>query len=341
MLLSKVRQLEASGQPPISALLEDVLASYYHGLAQPVKVPLKINQTNFQQYLQNELRNRLPKSDYLVLNQYSVLREHGLQAARQGNLVQAIIDLEQAQQPLLQTTFLSPAAILLAQSFQETDKAYLDTCQSYFGLARSRLFKSLATNATLQHKYNCASLQLTSLSIAHKLLRIYICQGDYQQALSLGLSLLDYIEGQSDHLPIPGAWSRPLVMAQPAVLLEGLFGQIVIELSQLLSGPRPLIKLSRSDLLAHSAQCVIYPQAHAWLGAKQAQAAHKPKLFLEEIGRGLHYGRQEPFVIWYALLVEVVIFCRQNPSIGASELERTFVKNLAVWPRLPTGWLNW
>jgi len=327
----------------LSSLLNNVLECYLVGAKKPVQANPTVSGERFRDHVYELIETHLPLNEQLLVSQCFEISEQGLLAARKGDLTAAESFLRGAEL-FLHTKQLSRESFLLGDSFFEAASAYFDYRRKDFDAAITCVHKALSNDLILEGEYGYAILHLHRIQLVHNLMRIDIRRAFIKEALNTGFFLLDYMEGKSATLSALTFWDSSCLIALPSELVNTMFLQITMEIALALAGNEAL----STQVLFAGAQshtqpgvadsCLLSPQSHAWLKAKQALIADDLEGFFEEAAKSLSDGPGNASWLWYAFVADLFSLCRKLDLPEAHLIRRSIARDARLWKGIPASW---
>lgn len=264
-----------------------------------------------------------------------------LQASRQGEYSMADTLLAAAEQ-CIQTSRLSPAGKLVAQSAHEAAAAYLDYRRENFEAGITHIYRALFIDATLEDTYGYVYFYAHRIRLLLNLLRLKRRQSEEHEALRIGFALIDYLEQKIPSLPFPTSWNAGRLQHLSSAQQNFFFEQAIFEIIFLVAGRVAMPEGFSAGLDAHtcsesSTYCVLSPRSHLWLQARQTA---DPGRFLELVCPLVAAGPGDAVWLWYGILIDLVILCSTCPLEQARLLLQDIAGDMAVWKwsSLPPSW---
>ncbi len=337
---------------PLKAQLRTILGCYHAGAKKPA-LNIALSPTGSKVPYVLHLKARLSADEHAYIDQCTLLCEQGLSAARQGDLVEADQYFEKVH-ALLLAKELSREGYLHAKVHYEKGVGYLDYRRGHFEQAESRMYEALALDEVLEKEYGCAILHGDRIQLAYHVLRVYMRRQKIKKGLDLGIHLLNYLEGKSHTLPLPTSWDSSCFTALPAGLINHFFASVTVEIAYVLAGQQTVCEDSETlgiqsflaDIEPHTQPglvhcCMLSPQAHAWLQAKEALGEERISDFFSIIAQALSAGPQSYPLLWYAMLVDLLTVCDTLDSREASLFRQRIARDTTYWQsvvRIPQVW---
>lgn len=175
-------------------------------------------------------------------------------------------------------------------------------------------------------------------------MRIDIRRTFVKEALGTGFLLLDYMEGKSSTLPALTFWDSSRLLSLPHELVNTMFLQITVEIALVLAGNEIL---STQDLFVgaqshtqpgNADSCLISPQSHAWLRAKQALIADDREDYFKEAAKSLSDGPGNASWLWYAFVADLVSLCRRLDLPESHLIRQSIARDAQSWRGIPASW---
>jgi tetratricopeptide (TPR) repeat protein len=321
-------------------LFHATVKNYQQGCAKPLQLAPETSDRLADKKSQALIEKRLPLTDQLIMRRFDNARTRGLIATRSGNLIMAERAFTAARAPLLLSK-LSLEGSLLYQSLLEQAASYLDYRQGNFDQARNRIYEALAIDLVLEEEYEYDMLLLHRIQLVHNLARIDANCMYLERAIELICRILNYLEGTSEALPIPGDWGYERVTRQPVELVTAMFAQVTSEIAIILAGKNSqvvrhlFVVISTNLQLQTCNNYCCHPRAYSWLLVKQAFASNDFANFLELASQFLNEGRADIPLLWYATVIDLVALCDEL-DLPDSKVFRQDVASLATtWEYLP------
>jgi hypothetical protein len=329
-----------------SELIRTALEHYQQGARKP-KQPTSLDPGHkIKRRAEMIFQSRLSLADQLVMSGFTSAINQGLAAARQGQFLMAEQFFVQAREPLLSDK-LSTEGHLICKSFQEAAEAYLDYRRGDFSHARAHMLEALATDIILEEEYGYDKFITHShrLEFAINLVRIDARWMRFERAVDLADSLLGYLEGGLEVLPLPGSWSRKLVELLPPELSTAHFVTIASEVAPILADKNRQVAgdlftiAARHTKLKTNSNCHYHPGVHAWFLVKEAFLSNEVVTFLERVSHFLSEGRADTPVLWYATVVDLLALCNQLDLPVSKLVRQAIVQDAVTWENIPQSLL--
>lgn len=321
--------------------LNDIRAAYAIGHIKPI---VEIAEQDVGLELDQAQYVALSSAEQDLLRRCNRYRTAALKACREGKYGIAeylFHDIEK----LLQTDMLPPMMRLMIQSTYEAAVAYLDYRCGRFEIGTAHIYRVLAYDETLEETYGLTSFHLHRIRQLLNLLRLKRRQGDGQEVIRLGVALMDYLEQKTSSLPFPTTWNSQCLNHLPLLAKNFLFEQTMCEVMFLIvcqenHYPHWLTQISGHTTVAASSHCQLSPLAHRWLQAKQALQAHHFDAFCERALPLITAGPTGSNWLWYGLIMDVVLLCKDLTSESAELLLQVISEDMLTWrwSKLPPTW---
>lgn len=324
-----------------SRLLETTLEHYRLGCTKPIDLG---SGDLFHQKLQTQIKSRLSLTEQVLISRGGNTRDQAVIAARRGQFATAERLFAEAHAPL-EPNLLSREARLLYESFLEQSVSYLDYRLGNFDQVRIRIDNALAIDTILEEEYGYEILHIHRIQLLHNIVRTYARQMWLDCAVELASQLLAYLQGVLEELPFSGSWSSKQMARQSPEVVAATFTQISCEIAIILAGKNR--QVARHLLtIAHHYVCLQAnsnsqgdQQAYAWFRIKQAFVDNNITTFLEKASQFLALGRSEAFLLWYAIVVDLVRLCDELKLPEAKLLQREITKDAVQWQYVPERFL--
>jgi hypothetical protein len=282
-------------------------------------------------------------AERILLQRCNRYRSNALHACREGKY--AIADqFFTAIDSLLKTEAFSPAGRLMIQSANEAALSYLDYRHERFASGTERIYRVLTYDEVLEETYGIANYHIHRLRQLVNLMRLKRRQGEEAEALKIGLALIDYLEQKVSSLPFPTAWDSQRLASVEQAYTNFLFEQTIFELMFLVAGQEKA-SLSLSPALTQhtgsaSLLCQLSPRSHRWLAARLALQDQNIENFLELAQPLVAAGPGGAPWLWYGIVMDLVIVCRQFSLPPAQQLLQAITADMPDWrwSSLPPFW---
>ncbi|MFK0730076.1 MAG: hypothetical protein HEQ35_29440 [Gloeotrichia echinulata IR180] len=323
-----------------SKLLQTTLDSYRQGCAKSSKITPDISQNLAEQKLQTLIQSRLSTTDRQIITKFAYARIQGLNAVRQGDLIEAERAFKQARIPL-ETNKLSHEGSLLYKSLLEQSQSYLDYRQGDFDQARDRVLEAIKNDVVLEEEYGYEILFLHRIHLVHNLVRIEARNMSFKDAIKLACNILKYLQGASDNLPIPVSWGSERVTRQSPEHIAAMFGAITSEVAIILAGQKPQIAhelyaiISNDIQLETNNKSYCYRSAFSWLVVKQAFINGDFTSFLKLASDFLALGPAEIPLLWYAIIIDLLTVSDELNVPESNIIREEIEKQATTWKNLP------
>ncbi|MEI2582512.1 hypothetical protein [Scytonema sp. PRP1] len=324
-----------------SRLLETTLKQYQIGCAKPIELG---SSDLFHQILQTQIKSRLSLTEQALISQGGNTRDQAVIAARRGQFATAQQLFAEAHAPL-ESNLLSREARLLYESFLEQSESYLDYRLENFDQVRIRIDNALAIDTILEEEYGYGILHIHRIQLLHNIVRTYARQMWLDCAVELASQLLAYLQGVLEELPFSGSWSSEQIARQSPEVVAATFTQISCEIAIILAGKKRQIARYLLTIAHYYVQLQANSksqddqQAYAWFIIKQAFVDNNIATFLEKASQFLALGRTQTFLLWYAIVVDIVTLCDEIKLPEAKLLRQKITKDAVKWEYLPQRFL--
>lgn len=321
---------------------EHMLKSYQVGLKKSDKNPFI---DTFYSDWQIFIETQLPVTDKLTFNRLNAIRTQGINAARAGDFVTAEKCLSSVHSRLL-VDRISDQGSLIYKSLLKAAESYLDYKYGNFEEAREQTFEALKIYEHLEEEYKYEIIFLRRLQLVCNLVRLEGRSMNYERAIELACHLLNYLQGNSDVISIPGSWGYEPIARQSPKLISATYALIVGEIAEIFAGKQDQhqkdlfaiiaaeLKLQNDD----SQQC--HRRAYSWLFVKQAFINKNIPEFLEMSSCWLSEGRADTPLLWYAIVIDWIdLLDRLN--LPKKELFRQkIIEDANTWQNCPPHFLS-
>lgn len=330
----------------LQTLLHEAHRAYFIGLQK--KSPLSTADP-FQPKLAAILDKRLSAKQRHLVAQSQVMCKQGLDAARKNDLV-ASARVFQEIEHFIHTERFSKEAELISLSFYEAAAAYFDYRNTAFDCAIARLYAALGYDLALEEIPDYALLQLHRIKLLLNILRIYVKRKAVQEALQLGVQIMNYLENKADGPSVSSSWDTLRLSTLPNEIKDLQFAETTGELATLMVGTDILATgqtvnqaFAAFALHIHSPDtdsCYLNTQAHIWLRAKQALLNEEREEFLSQALPLLSYGRVSFPQLWYAICIDLFGLCQQINLPEATTIKKDILAAAPLWPwkHFPLRW---
>lgn len=280
----------------------------------------------------------IPLKDRLELRNLYRICDEGLGAAREGRLEYALDRYEKAREPLKRLEHGTRRAWFLGDSKYQAGVAYLEFQHGRAEQARERLDRAMDADLELE-RAGLPVMQMHRIQQGHNLARMDFRMGHRESAVRLAGVLLAYMERQTHELPYHHDWLSRGLQAVPRSLLQAMIYQILGETTAyIVTGNAPaeewsvLIKASR---LYQDAEAAVFPQVQYALRAHYDRLVNNPEGYLRNLECFFRVGIRHCHLLWYAVMVELVRFCREVDTCRSRQVREVILRNSAQWKGLP------
>jgi tetratricopeptide (TPR) repeat protein len=261
----------------------------------------------------------------------------GLSASRQGRHDEALRHYDAAKRQLDDLKD-SRLAWFLGVSTYESGIAYTDFRCGCAERARERLDRAMNADSQLEEA-GLPVMQVHRIQQGHNLVRMDLHLGRREVAIELAGSLSAYMERRIDTLPYHRNWSYRLLQAVPRALLQAMIHQIIGETAgHVVTGERPAEEwriLIEGCRLCESPGAAIFPQVHYALQAQYNRLSGASQDYLHSLERFFRFGIRDCHLLWYAMMIELVGFCRELDTRHSWYIREVILRDSVKWKGLP------
>jgi len=286
----------------------------------------------FSQALWEQAIGELGMFERLLVKASWDLSARALRAARAGQCATSQQYFSEARTTLSgQGTPVRVA--LLCQSFYEAAHAYLDYRLGDEREACSRLVRAMEIDVELERAHGVTILYLHRVQLLHNRMRVDMRSGRVEVAVDLGARMVGHLQGFAPTmLELPPPCGDVLGDA-PRATVEAMILQVAGDVAVALTGADADDGVAHIDSVQSMVGVGVAPlmvRVHLWACAKMAFLTRKQRDFVEYAERMLRDGRGEVGLLWDAVLVDVLAWCRNEPEAGESL--RAALEELKVRP---------
>ena len=309
-----------------------LLESYYTGRSKPVKT---FSIGVFYDEWQAFIKQMLSPTDKLVFFQLNKIRIQALDAARAEDLLTAEKCIKNLRLRLL-TNRLSAQGGLICQSLTKATESYIDYKYGNFAEARKKTYEALATYQSIEEEYKYEIIFFRRLQLVCNLVRIEGKSKNYQRGIELACHLLNYLQGISDVIPIPGSWGQKHITHQSSTIISATYALLVREIAELLVSElqyeNELFAIVATELkLPNNNGYYLHPIAYTWLIVKQAKINKDIPEFLKLAANSIKKGRADVPLLWYATVIDLVSVCDELKLPEFQLLKQEIIKDSVNW----------
>ncbi len=309
-------------------------------------------QAHFQQF--QEWHYDFSPAEKAVMEIHSGLIRKIVQAVHQKELTYAA-ELIRSDEGVIYSGHLSPDVQCLCKSYLEA--AYLDYKYQRYDEAIARLREALAIDILVEERNHALAFVLHAhrIMLLDNWVRVLAHRQQYKEATSLAFQTLDYLEQKIQTFSCPTladvstSWdSSKLAVYSPdslSILFRAVTMQVVeyatgTDVLESPEGPIDLHDLLMSNAHHHSAaeKCYLSIASHNWIHMKQALFADDSSRFLDLAAEILAAGPGKWPALWYATVVETLVFNRRHQDMHAIPFQQEVEKDASSWKRLPLAW---
>jgi len=182
-------------------------------------------------------------------------------------------------------------------------------------------------------------MQMHRIQQGHNLARMDLRLGRREAAIRLAGMLLAYMERRIDELPYHRKWSPRSLQAVPRTLLRAMIHQIIGESADyIVTGDaqaeewRVLIEASQ---LHPEAEAAVFPQVQHALRAQYCYLVGDVEGYLRNLERFFRLGIRNCHLLWYAIMVGLVDFCRELNTHLSGQVLNVILRDSVKWRGLP------
>lgn len=274
----------------------------------------------------------------LQLRKLNAACDAGLAAARKGKLEESASHYAGAEILLDRLKSLSEKGALIGTSVFEAGVAYLDCRLNRIPSVYVRLDRSMDADLALEREGLPVAL-LHRIQQGHNLVRVAFRLGQREAAVELAGALVAFLEGQADTLPYHHDWLPASLLALAPPLVREMIEQIASETccfivtsetsdkewQSLIRGSRLLLDPGKARL----------PQLQHALRAQKALLSQDYELYLTEFESFFSPGLLETPLLWYAMMAEFVVFCRNISTPNSLKIADVLSRDSTKWKGLP------
>lgn len=309
-------------------------ASRLPELGQPQSAPVSLDDQ-----LQELLAARCTPEEISHYGRFKSQRRDGLQAARQGNYSDAQAKLALARRCLRE---IDTADVrLVGASAYLAAVAYVRYRQLKPAQARRLIEHALTIDVRLEKEFALDLIYAHRIQLAHNLVRVEARFGTAQEAIKLGVVLLEQLEGRSNARPTSHPWEPADHKKVDSTPRRLLFNLVVsdIALLQLEAGPHVAREASNiyQRHLAHCSQeqQKLFIDGHTWLTLRANLNNNTIPESLNLASEYLERGPREVPVLWYETAMSAALQLCQSHVTEARALGERILEEGTRLPFAP------
>jgi hypothetical protein len=321
----------------LDSLLIRVFNAYRQGLRRLPQVPSVMPSRDFESLTFLGTLGRMPPEHRLILRDLYRICGAGLGAAREGRLEDAMDYYGMARESLGRLE--SGTARFLGESKYQAWVAYLEFRRGDPEQARERLDHAMDADLELE-RTGLSVMQMHRIQQGHNLARMDFRLGHRDSAVRLTGMLLAYMEGQTHELPYHRDWRSRSLQAVPRSLRQAMIHQVLGETAgYIVTGDTPrqewrgLVETARP---CRDPETAIFPQAQYALWAQYERLRNNQEQYLRNLERFFSSGIRHCHFLWYAVLIDLVDFCREVDTRHSRQVWDVLLRDSAKWKGLPS-----
>lgn len=327
-----------SSRSGLDILLIEAFYAYRQGLRRKSQVYSLIPHRNFDALTFLGTLGWVPLEGRLLLRNITIACSRGLTAARQDYLDEALCHYEKAKEHLDHLEDDARLAWLLGVSTYQAGVAYLDFRRGCAEHACERL--NLAMDADLElERAGLTVMQMHRIQQGHNLARMDLRLGRREAAVKLAGMLLAYMECKRNELPYHRDWQSRSLQAVPRSLLKDMIHQIIGETAGYIVTSDTSVEewnlLIEASSLYRDPEAAIFPQVQYALRAQFDRLVNNPEGYLRNLERFFCFGIRHCYLLWYAVMAELVGFCREVDTPHSRQVRDWILRDSAKWKSLP------
>lgn len=321
---------------------EHLLKSYQIGLEKSIQ---KSSTDDFYNDWQTFIQTQLPLTDQLIFPRLNKIRVQGINAARQGNFMVAEKCLNFVRLRLL-IDRLSDQGSLISESLLKAAESYLDYKHDHFDKARKKTFEALTIYLNIEEDFGYEIIFLRRLQLVCNLIRLEGRAMNYKRAIELACHLLNYLQGNSEVISIPGSWGYERVARQSPKIISTTYALIVGEIAEILVGKphqleKELFEIISAELKLHnnvSYHC--HQGAYLWLLIKQVFVNENIPQFEKMTFSWLSEGRRDTPLLWYATVIDSINLLEKLNIPESKLFKQKVIRDANSWQNCPPYFLS-
>lgn len=312
------------------------LAALAEACRQGALLPLNFSQDEkaLNRQLHAQVKEQLPVFDLRYMDLCEKAYSEGFDAAIVGKL-----DISEkafaAAENILATKPLYHECRLLTKAFLRAAQSFLDYTQKKFDQARLKLEEAIQCDEILESQYGYKLLHIHRVHLVENIMRNEMRAQRPNEAFCLAASLLRYLAGVGETLPIAGQWGQNFLAEVTGDTVRAKFAGIAGDVAQYLAG--------KSGLAARQAyaqavpelpqgECrYAMPEVMDWFKLKGQFCEGQSPEFLASATAFLKQGPRSVPVLWCATAFDAVMLCEELGS-EADQTAREILTEAMKWP---------
>lgn len=322
----------------LDALLTNAFHAYRLGLRRQPRPESQVPPRGFDRLKFLGTIGWIPVEQRLRLDRLHSVCAKGLFATRDGRLDTAVAYYGRAGELLEYLAGGTRLTWFLGVSTYEAGLAYLDFRRERVELARERLDRAMDADLELEQA-GLPVMLMHRIQQGHNLTRMDLRLGQRAAAFELGGTLAAYMERCVDTLPFHRNWGYRSLQAVSRSMLRSMIHQIIAELAgHIVTGRAPeeeWLALVEAARLRQDPETAVSPQVQFALRAQYHRWAGAPEDYLRDLERLFSLGIRHCHLLWYAVLVELVDFCRELDTRPSLQVRDVLLRDSAKWKEFP------
>jgi hypothetical protein len=322
----------------LDQLLVEAFNTYREGLRRQPDPPLPFRRRTFDALKFLGTIGWLPVDQRLRLHKLHLVHARGLFATRDGRLNEAVWHFARAREHLELLRGGERLGWLLGASTYEAGAAYLDFRQGDAATARERLDRAMDSDLELE-RAGLPVMVMHRVQQGHNLARMEVRLGRREASLRLAGALLAYMERRVVTLPYHREWGRRSLQAVPRSLIRAMIHQVIAETAAfIVTGDAPAAEWCRlidASWLCPQPESAVSPQVQFALRAQRARIAGDAEGYLRTLRELFRLSIRNSHVLWYAILIELVDFCREVDTRLSRQVGDVIGRDSSKWVSLP------
>ncbi len=328
---------------PASALavaIERFHAAYVNGISelwqrQPARP------SAFDDQLKTLLKQRCNGEEFLHYGRFKQQRREGLKAAKEGRFAAARADFNVARR-YLRKIDTSEVRLVGASSYLAA-LAYLQYRQLRPAQARRLVEQALTIDVRLENEFTLGVMYAHRIQLVHNLVRVEARFGTAQDAIELGVSLLEQLEGRINACPTNHPWDQYDHRKLDATQRRLLFNMVISDIALLQMQADPHVTEQASDIYQrHLAYCPqeqrqLFADDHAWLTLKANSKSYTIQESLDLASEYLERGARDSPILWYEIAMSAALQLRNSGKPAVRDLGENILEEGTRLPFAPTS----
>jgi tetratricopeptide (TPR) repeat protein len=323
----------------LDTLLVEAFHAYRQGLLRQSQICTPMPPRDFDALKFLGTLGWMPLEARLQLRNLHLACGKGLVAARQDRLVDALGHYERAKELLDLLENDTKLAWLLGVSTYQAGVAYLDFRRDRVEPARERLERAMDADLELE-QVGLPVMQMHRIQQGHNLARMYVRLRQREPAIRLAGLLLAYMERRIDELPYHHNWRSKSLQALPRSLLQAMIHQIIGETAGFIvtdhTPEEEWRSLIEASLLCREPETAVFPQVQYALRAEHGRIVNDLESYLHNLERFFRFGIRHCHLLWYAVMVGLVGFCRELGTHRALQVRDVILRDSEKWKGIPS-----